>query len=92
MGQRQNRDMIAQGQAVTSEAVRLTLNIENSPHWCVTSQPGAVRRIVMDLLGNALKYTDEGSIDMSLQVDKSRQGETIRSVIRSWPSVTLGEI
>lgn len=46
----------------------------------------------MDLLGNALKYTDEGSIDMSLQVDKSRQGETIRSVIRSWPSVTLGEI
>ncbi|KAK5064278.1 hypothetical protein LTR84_000111 [Exophiala bonariae] len=34
----------------------------------VEIQPGAWRRIVMNLVGNALKYTDEGLITVSLQV------------------------
>ncbi|KAF2033481.1 sensor histidine kinase-like protein/response regulator [Setomelanomma holmii] len=35
--------------------------------WYVRSQPGALRRIVMNLLGNALKYTDSGFIAITLQ-------------------------
>ncbi|KAH7073526.1 hypothetical protein BKA63DRAFT_415498 [Paraphoma chrysanthemicola] len=35
--------------------------------WTVRSQPGALRRIVMNLLGNALKYTDSGFIAVTLQ-------------------------
>lgn len=34
--------------------------------WVVRSQPGALRRIVMNLLGNALKYTDSGFVAISL--------------------------
>ncbi|KAJ4985938.1 hsp90-like protein [Stagonosporopsis vannaccii] len=34
--------------------------------WAVRSQPGALRRIVMNLLGNALKYTDTGFVAISL--------------------------
>jgi signal transduction histidine kinase len=56
--------------------------------WIVRSQPGALRRIVMNLLGNALKYTDSGfiaikmiqhkttvnAIDLSLSVEDSGRG------------------
>lgn len=34
--------------------------------WAVRSQPGALRRIVMNLLGNALKYTDSGFVALNL--------------------------
>ncbi|RMZ80776.1 hypothetical protein DV737_g2866, partial [Chaetothyriales sp. CBS 132003] len=54
------------------DAVRLTLNIDDAINWHVTSQPGAVRRVVMNLLGNSLKYTESGSIDVSLEIDHSR--------------------
>ena len=39
--------------------------------WAVRSQPGALRRIVMNLLGNALKYTDSGFIAINLQQSAS---------------------
>jgi signal transduction histidine kinase len=56
--------------------------------WIVRSQPGALRRIVMNLLGNALKYTDSGfiaikmiqhkttvnAIELSLSVEDSGRG------------------
>ncbi len=72
--QRQDaKAQIALGQAALSSEVQLTLNIDNGGDWHVASQPGAIRRIVMNLLGNALKYTDRGSINISLQLDESRQ-------------------
>jgi signal transduction histidine kinase/CheY-like chemotaxis protein len=63
---------IALGQAVLSSDVKLTLNIDEKADWHVSSQPGAIRRIVMNLLGNSLKYTESGSIDVSLEIDDSR--------------------
>lgn len=50
--------------------VRLTLDIEYLSDWRVHSQPGAIRRLAMNLLGNALKYTEKGTIRVSL---KSKQ-------------------
>lgn len=72
---RQNMDQIAQGQADASDAIQLTLNIDSGIDWHVTSQPGAVRRIVMNLLGNALKYTPQGCINVSLEIDSTRTHE-----------------
>ncbi|KIY03509.1 uncharacterized protein Z520_00200 [Fonsecaea multimorphosa CBS 102226] len=63
---------ISKGSAKASSAVRLTLNIDDHTNWWVRSQPGAVRRIVMNILGNALKYTTKGSINVALEVDRSR--------------------
>ena len=48
-------------------AVRLLLDIERVNSWNVRTQPGAVRRVVMNLLGNALKYTEKGVVCVSLQ-------------------------
>lgn len=67
------KDKIALGQAATSASVKLTLNIEDGTDWGVLSQPGAIRRIIMNLLGNSLKYTEKGSISVSLELDKSRK-------------------
>ncbi|KAL4876766.1 hypothetical protein BJY04DRAFT_222774 [Aspergillus karnatakaensis] len=43
----------------------VVLRFENQDQWKVTSMTGAWRRIVMNILGNALKYTDSGFVEIS---------------------------
>jgi signal transduction histidine kinase/GAF domain-containing protein len=71
--------------------VTVSLIVEPLVSWTVRSQPGALRRIVMNLLGNALKYTDSGfiaiimeqsnrnqhSIDLTLAVEDSGRGMSV---------------
>lgn len=52
------------------------LDIKPRPSWFVRTQPGALRRIVMNLLGNALKYTDAGFVGVSLQVEAETDAST----------------
>ncbi|KAK3082254.1 hypothetical protein LTS18_010671 [Coniosporium uncinatum] len=42
-------------------------------HWLRITQPGAYRRIVMNLFGNALKYTQSGFIRVKLESFESKQ-------------------
>lgn len=42
--------------------------------WVYHTQPGALRRILMNILGNAMKYTKFGRISVHLEVSESRQG------------------
>jgi hypothetical protein len=42
------------------------VNIEHSSSWNIRSVAGAWRRIVMNLLGNAMKWTQTGLIEVSL--------------------------
>jgi signal transduction histidine kinase len=46
-------------------AVILDMNLQN---YRFTTQPGAVRRLIMNLLGNALKYTSHGYVRIKLDV------------------------
>ncbi|KAJ4153418.1 hypothetical protein LMH87_009905 [Akanthomyces muscarius] len=46
--------------------VSVYLCIDQSCNWMFNMQPGAIRRIFMNLFGNALKYTQSGSIRVSL--------------------------
>ena len=73
MQQRQERrDNISKGSAAHKSPVYLTFNVNDNTDWRVRSQPGAVRRVVMNILGNALKYTSKGCIHVSLGIDVSR--------------------
>lgn len=42
--------------------------------WVFDTQPGAIRRIVMNLFGNSLKYTDKGLIVFSLDQRSPKTG------------------
>lgn len=47
--------------------VEIILDISPPSKWCFVTQPGAFRRIVMNLFGNALKYTEHGYIRVLLR-------------------------
>ena len=51
-----------------SSGPMIVLDIQASPSWVFDTEPGAWRRIVMNLFGNALKYTTSGVITVSLGV------------------------
>lgn len=53
--------------STSSNRVMVILNIHKRPNWVFSSEAGAWKRILMNLFGNALKYTDHGFIKISLQ-------------------------
>ncbi|KAL4792165.1 hypothetical protein BDV19DRAFT_368994 [Aspergillus venezuelensis] len=52
----------------------VVLRFENQDQWRVTSMTGAWRRIVMNILGNALKYTEKGFVEVSCSLLNPRPG------------------
>ncbi|KAF2089371.1 hypothetical protein K490DRAFT_36772 [Saccharata proteae CBS 121410] len=52
------------------EQVAILLNVNPASGWNVRTQPGALRRIVMNLLGNALKYTASGHVGVTLKAQR----------------------
>lgn len=46
--------------------VAIGLSIESNPSWLYQVPVGAIRRIVMNIFGNALKYTQQGTVKVSL--------------------------
>lgn len=60
---------LLEGQGKTAErpkAVEVILDIEQE-NWVFMTQPGALRRVVMNVFGNAIKYTHKGSIIVRLE-------------------------
>ncbi|OJD30098.1 sensor histidine kinase response [Diplodia corticola] len=55
----------------TRPAVEIIMSID-ACRWDFVTQPGAVRRIVMNLFGNAIKYTRQGFIRVSLSAKDIR--------------------
>lgn len=51
----------------TTQDVKVILQLSARPSWSVRTSPGAVSRIVMNLVGNALKFTPTGNICIDLE-------------------------
>lgn len=49
-----------------TDDMSVIVRIEPRNSWLIRSQPGAWRRIVMNLLGNAIKWTKSGFVEVSL--------------------------
>ncbi|KAH9204266.1 hypothetical protein DL95DRAFT_529330 [Leptodontidium sp. 2 PMI_412] len=49
------------------ERLAIIMDIGWRPNWTFNTQSGALRRVLMNLFGNALKYTDAGWVKISLQ-------------------------
>ena len=54
--------------------IHVILDMEARSSWTFTSIPGAWRRILMNLLGNSLKYTKSGYIYVSLRSMPGKHG------------------
>ncbi|KAK0369417.1 hsp90-like protein [Colletotrichum limetticola] len=62
--------------------VSILLEIDPKIPWLVKAQPGALRRIIMNLFGNALKYTTQGYVLVSLTGQARSEGSKIDAMIR----------
>lgn len=69
-------EQIHAGSAKFSGRVFFMLNIQDSASWCLQGQPGALRRVVMNVVGNAIKYCSNGTIEITLNSKPSRKSET----------------
>ncbi|KAI3542556.1 hsp90-like protein [Colletotrichum filicis] len=70
--------------AAAMKDVKILVDIDPNCAWVVHTNPGAIRRIVMNLFGNALKYTSKGFIKVHL-----RQEEVVHKTSRSASMVVL---
>lgn len=63
-------------------SVSIFLDVESDASWVFNTQPGAVRRIIMNLFGNSLKYTTRGTIVVALRMGSAakRKGGRTRVV------------
>ncbi|KAF5529528.1 histidine kinase [Fusarium mexicanum] len=62
--------------------VSILLDISPRASWMVKTQPGALRRIVMNLFGNALKYTTLGFVLVSVRAQEISDDSRIDVLIR----------
>ncbi|KAM0553991.1 hypothetical protein ACHAPJ_007066 [Fusarium lateritium] len=60
---------LSMGQAAHSSKgrVKVNVNFSSSPVWKFHVQAGAIRRVIMNILGNSLKYTTSGFIHIQVE-------------------------
>ncbi|GKT46136.1 sensor protein GacS [Colletotrichum spaethianum] len=71
-------------QPASLKDVKILVDIDPQYSWVFHTNPGAIRRVVMNLFGNALKYTSKGFIKVHL-----RQEEVVHKSSRSASMVVL---
>ncbi len=59
---------VSQPAKAVKQPVEVVLDFEKHD-WLFLTQPGALRRIIMNIFGNAQKYTDKGHIQISIRVE-----------------------
>jgi signal transduction histidine kinase/CheY-like chemotaxis protein len=61
-----------------TDAVAVYVDIESRSDWCMMVCAGAWKRLVMNLFANALKYTHQGFVEVSLKVIPDPRNHTKR--------------
>lgn len=53
--------------SIASRDVTVTMRAEYRENWNFITEPGAFRRVALNIVGNALKYTTSGTVEVSLR-------------------------
>lgn len=65
----------ASPKSATDDSLTLTLDIAYYENWTYVTEPGALRRIMINIVGNALKYSTKGFVKVSLAVEDVGEGK-----------------
>ncbi|KAJ5473035.1 hypothetical protein N7530_007036 [Penicillium desertorum] len=57
--------------------------------WVYRTQPGALRRIIMNIFGNAMKYTEFGRVTLSLAASSQSEGRSRRQGLEDLVTLTV---
>lgn len=57
--------------------------------WVYRTQPGALRRIIMNVFGNAMKYTDSGRVTLKLEASSQSEGRSRRQGLEDLVTLTV---
>ncbi|KAJ5162206.1 hypothetical protein N7492_007598 [Penicillium capsulatum] len=70
--------------------VNVTIHVTQRD-WVYRTQPGALRRIIMNLFGNAMKYTDAGQVSLSLEASSHSEGRSRRQGLEDLVTLTVSD-
>jgi signal transduction histidine kinase/CheY-like chemotaxis protein len=77
-------------EVATNPAVEVIVDIGDND-WFYNVQPGSLRRIIMNLLGNALKYTTKGAVSVSIQATENSKGRSRRQGLEDMVMLTVSD-
>ena len=69
------------GAKAKAKGLELRCTFADDVPQVVSSDPTRLRQILINVIGNAIKFTDSGRIDIAVQADQSKQGESRRRVV-----------
>lgn len=70
--------------------VEVVVDISNND-WLYKVQPGSLRRLIMNLLGNALKYTKKGVVSVCIEVAQQTEGCSRRRGLENMVTLTVSD-
>lgn len=59
--------------------------------WMYKVQPGSLRRLIMNILGNALKYTKKGRISVCIEATEHSKGRSRRQGLEDMVTLTISD-
>ncbi|KAJ6044062.1 uncharacterized protein N7446_002259 [Penicillium canescens] len=73
-----------------NQAVEVIVDISDND-WYYNVQPGSLRRIIMNLLGNSLKYTRSGLVSVSIRATENSKGRSRRQGLEDMVTLTVSD-
>jgi signal transduction histidine kinase/CheY-like chemotaxis protein len=91
-GQSASSPSPAKGESETDSSTNVEVIVDIAKNdWVYKAQPGSLRRIIMNVLGNALKHTKKGRVSVCLKSTGRSEGCTRRQGLEDMVTMTISD-